>query len=422
MKTLYKNGISPEGKTVHLLVNETEGTIESITSGNPPEADQTVNLNEKLITPGFVDVHVHLREPGGEAKETIATGTHAAAKGGFTTIAAMPNTRPVPDSKENIRLILDKINTDARIRVLPYGSITVREAGKELADFEGIAEDVLAFTDDGVGVQEAGMMFEAMRKAAALGKAVVAHCEDNTLIYGGSLHKGKVSETLNIPGIPSICESVHIARDVLLAEAAGAHYHVCHVSTKESVRTIRDAKKAGIHVTAEVTPHHLLLSEEDIPGNDANYKMNPPLRSEADRLELIEGLLDGTIDTIATDHAPHTKEEKSRPMEESPFGITGLELAFPLLYTKMVKAGCMTLQQLVSWLTDKPAGIFQLPYGELKQGGRAEFTIIDLEKEKQVQEADFVSKGTNTPFTGETLAGWPVMTVFNGKRIWMEEE
>ncbi|TMW73148.1 dihydroorotase [Alteribacter natronophilus] len=423
MKTVYKNAMLVNSETtVSLVVNEDTGTIESITQGEVPAGDRTVDLKGMLVTPGFVDIHVHLREPGGEAKETIATGTHAAAKGGFTTVAAMPNTRPVPDSRENVSRILEKIDTDARIRVLPYGSITVREAGRELSDFDGIAESVLAFTDDGVGVQEAGRMFEAMKKAAGLNKAVVAHCEDNSLINGGSVHKGEISETLNIPGIPSICESVHIARDVLLAEAAGAHYHVCHVSTKESVRVIRDAKKAGIHVTAEVTPHHLVMSENDIPGNDANYKMNPPLRSEEDRRALIEGLLDGTIDTIATDHAPHTKEEKSQPMEESPFGITGLELAFPLLYTKMVKTGQMNLGSLVSWLTEKPADVFQLPYGRLKEGGPAEFTVIDLEKAKQVAEEDFVSKGTNTPFMGERLTGWPVLTVFDGKQIWKEGE
>ncbi|WP_026689971.1 dihydroorotase [Alteribacter aurantiacus] len=425
MKTVYKNGIILEGSKltegVHVLVNEETGKIEAISTSNDVQADREVDLRGNLVAPGFVDLHIHLREPGGEAKETIATGTHAAAKGGFTTVAAMPNTRPVPDSPTHVASLLEKIHKDAKVRVLPYGSITVREAGKEIVDMEAIEKDIFAFTDDGVGVQEAGMMFEAMKRAAKLNKAVVAHCEDNSLIYGGAVHEGRFSETMNIPGIPSVCEAVHIARDVLLAEAAGAHYHVCHVSTKESVRVIRDAKKAGINVTAEVTPHHLLLCEDDIPGNDANYKMNPPLRGSEDQQALFNGLLDGTIDFIATDHAPHTEEEKSLPMEEAPFGIIGLELAFPLLYTNLVETGHFTLGELISWLSDKPANIFQLPFGKLEQGGKAEFTVLDLNKEKTVTKDDIVSKGKNTPFFDQVLKGWPVMTIFNGKQVWTEE-
>ncbi|MBM7095840.1 dihydroorotase [Bacillus sp. H-16] len=426
MKTIYKNAaiLTESGKqeVMNILVNEDTGVIEQMGTGDGWTFDREIDVSGKLIAPGFVDVHVHLREPGGEKKETIATGTHAAAKGGFTTVAAMPNTRPVPDCPEHVAGILEKIHNDARVRVLTYGSITVREAGREIVDMEAVAKDIFAFTDDGVGVQEAGMMFEAMKRAADLGKAVVAHCEDNSLIYGGAVHEGRFSETMNIPGIPSVCEAVHIARDVLLAEAAGAHYHVCHVSTKESVRVIRDAKNAGIKVTAEVTPHHLLLCEDDIPGNDANYKMNPPLRGKEDRNALVEGLLDGTIDFIATDHAPHTEEEKSLPMEEAPFGIIGLELAFPLLYTQFVKKGQFTLDQLIGWLSEKPSRIFQLPYGKLQEGEPAEFTVIDLDEEKTVKKEDIVSKGKNTPFYGEELQGWPVMTVFNGKQVWTEDE
>ncbi|HEY9581499.1 dihydroorotase [Savagea faecisuis] len=397
------------------------GVVEAIGKDLRVEADRTVDGGGKLLSPGFIDIHVHLREPGGEHKETIETGTHAAAKGGFTTVCAMPNTRPVPDTKENLTLVNELIEKNARIRVLPYASITIREAGKELTNFKELKEHgAFAFTDDGVGVQSAGMMYEAMQQAAELDMAVVAHCEDNSLIYGGAMHEGEKSKEMGIKGIPSICEAVQIARDVLLAEAAGAHYHVCHVSTKESVRAIREAKAAGIHVTAEVTPHHLLLIDEDIPGDDANWKMNPPLRGQEDLEALLEGLEDGTIDFIATDHAPHTDEEKAVGFATAPFGITGFETAFPLLYTKHVQSGRWTTQQLVDWLTKKPADVFNLPYGRLEVGGVADLTLIDLEQERAIDKTTFVSKGKNTPFNGWNCAGWPVMTVFEGEVVWEE--
>jgi dihydroorotase len=261
-------------------------------------------------------------------------------------------------------------------------------------------------------------MFEAMKQAAALDAAIVAHCEENTLINNGSVHEGVFSKKHGINGIPSVCESVHIARDVLLAEAANVHYHVCHISAKESVRVVRDAKKAGIRVTAEVTPHHLLLCDEDIPGLDANYKMNPPLRAREDREALIQGLLDGTIDFIATDHAPHTEEEKSAGIERAPFGIVGLETAFPLLYTYLVKKGVLTLKQLVDFMTVKPAETFGLPYGKLEEGGLADIAVIDLESEDKIVPDTFLSKGKNTPFTGWVCSGWPTLTIFEGKIVW----
>ncbi len=372
-----------------------------------------------FLAPGFIDVHVHLREPGGEHKETIASGTHAAAKGGYTTICAMPNTRPVPDTKENLTLVNELIEKNARIRVLPYASITIREAGKERTNLAELKEHgAFAFTDDGVGVQQAGMMYEAMQDAAKIGMPVVAHCEDNTLIYGGVMHEGKRNKELGLPGIPSIAESVHIARDILLAEAAGAHYHVCHVSTKESVRVIRDAKRAGIHVTGEVSPHHLLLSEEDIPGDHADWKMNPPLRGQEDLQALREGLLDGTLDFIATDHAPHTAEEKANGMSSAPFGITGFETAFPLLYTNFVKKGTWTLKQLIDWMTKKPADVFGMPYGTIEVGATADLVLIDLNKEQDIDRTTFVSQGKNTPFDGWTCTGWPVTTIYGGKIVW----
>ncbi|NHM29727.1 dihydroorotase [Neobacillus terrae] len=384
--------------------------------------DANVIDGSKFITaPGLIDLHVHLREPGGEKKETIETGTYAAARGGFTTLAAMPNTRPVPDSKEQLDWLQGRIKETAHVRVLPYASITVRELGQELTDFEALKNSrPFAFTDDGVGIQSASMMLEAMKKAAAARMAIVAHCEENTLINKGSVHEGIFSEKHGLNGIPSVCESVHIARDVLLAEAAGCHYHVCHISTKESVRTVRDAKRAGIKVTAEVTPHHLLLSENDIPGLDPNYKMNPPLRGKEDRRALIEGLLDGTIDFIATDHAPHTEAEKSEGMQLAPFGIVGLETAFPLLYTNLVEEKILKLEELIDFLTAKPAEAFSLPYGKIEKGAIADLVLIDLEEEKKIDPEEFLSKGKNTPFKGWNCKGWPVMTIAQGKIAWQK--
>ncbi len=380
------------------------------------------DVEGKIVTPGFVDLHVHLREPGGEKKETIETGTLAAARGGYTTVAAMPNTRPVPDTKEQVLWLQNRIKETAKVRVLPYASITVRELGEELTDFKSLKEaGAFAFTDDGVGVQTAGMMLDAMKKAAELDMAIVAHCEDNSLINKGAVHEGEFSKKHGINGIPSVCESVQIARDVLLAEAAGCHYHVCHISTKESVRVVRDAKRAGIKVTAEVTPHHLLLCDEDIPGLDTNYKMNPPLRGREDRDALIEGLLDGTIDFIATDHAPHTEEEKAWKMTEAPFGIVGLETAFPLLYTHFIQSGKMALKQLIDYLTIKPCKTFNLPYGKIEVGSIADLAVLDVEKEEEIDSTTFLSKGKNTPFNGWNCKGWNVLTIANGKIVWEKE-
>ncbi|MCI1589688.1 dihydroorotase [Heyndrickxia oleronia] len=421
MNYIIKNGyiLDENNKEVFVDIRVQDGVIKEMGTNLEVNGENIYEANGCLIAPGFIDLHIHLREPGGEHKETIETGTMAAAKGGYTTVACMPNTKPVPDTPEQMEWLMNRINESGHVKVLPYASITIGQLGEELTNFSGLKEKgAFAFTDDGVGIQTAGMMFEAMKRAAAINMAVVAHCEDNSLIYGGAVHEGEFSKKYGVPGIPSVCESVHIARDILLAEATGCHYHVCHISTKESVRVVRDAKKAGINVTAEVTPHHLLLCEDDIPGIDTNYKMNPPLRSKEDRDALIEGLLDGTIDFIATDHAPHTSEEKGKGMEHAPFGIVGLETAFPLLYTHFVEKGIFTLKQLIDWLTIAPAKAFQLTSGKLEVGAAADITVINLEQKEEINHLEFKSKGKNTPFSGWNCKGWPIATFVDGKLKW----
>ncbi|MGG1678781.1 dihydroorotase [Neobacillus sp. NRS-1170] len=421
MKILIQNAnytaSNGENKQSDILIEN--GIITKIEEKIEESVNRKVDAAGLFVSPGFIDLHVHLREPGGEKKETIATGTLAAAKGGFTTVAAMPNTRPVPDNVEIMADVQRRIQETAKVRVLPYASITTRLLGQELTDFEGLKNaGAFAFTDDGVGVQTASMMLEAMQKAADLNMAIVAHCEENSLINKGCVHEGSFSKRNGLNGIPSICESVQIARDVLLAEAAGCHYHVCHVSTKESVRVIRDAKRAGIKVTAEVTPHHLLLTQDDIPGLDANYKMNPPLRDAEDKLALLEGLLDGTLDFIATDHAPHTQEEKSEGMELAPFGIVGLETAFPLLYTNLVLKNIISLEQLIGYMTQKPAETFALPFGKIEVGATADIILLNLNEEREINPDEFLSKGKNTPFGGWKCKGWPELTIAAGNIVW----
>ena len=381
---------------------------------------EVIDLGGKLVVPGLIDVHVHLREPGYEHKETIASGTMAAARGGYTTIAAMANTKPVPDSIENVKKIEDLISRSAKVRTLPYASITINEGGSELVDIEALSQArIIGFSDDGRGIQEAGMMYQAMLRAAAVNKPIVAHCEDDSLLFGGYLHEGEYAKEHDHKGILSVSESVQIARDIMLAQATGVHYHICHISTKESVELIRFAKAQGIKVTAEVSPHHLILSDVDIKSEDiSNFKMNPPLRSLADREACVQGWLDGTIDIIATDHAPHHVDEKALPVDQAPFGIVGLETAFPLLYTHFVKTGKTTLKQLVESMSTKPAQIFNLPYGKLKPSSVADITIIDLEKEQLIDVNCFESKGKNTPFNNQMVSGWPVMTLVEGQIVY----
>ena len=363
-----------------------------------------------LILPGFCDVHVHLREPGFCYKETVASGTASAARGGFTAVCSMPNLNPVPDSKEHLQVQLDAIEKDAKIAVYPYGSLTVGQMGAVMADLDGMAKDAIAFSDDGKGVQDENMMRDLMLRAKRLGKLVVAHCEDNSLLRGGYIHDGVYAAEHNHRGICSESEWGPIARDLALAKETGCAYHVCHISTKESVALIRAAKAEGVDVTCETAPHYLVLCDEDLC-EEGRFKMNPPLRSSADRDALIEGILDGTIDMIATDHAPHSQEEKSRGLEKSAFGIVGLETVFPILYTEFVKTGKMTLDRLVELMCINPRKRF----GITSEVG---YTVWNIEKEYTVNPDAFASMGHATPFAGKRVFGENLLTVYNGSVVY----
>ncbi|KST49728.1 dihydroorotase [Enterococcus durans] len=426
MKTLIKNGQinTRNNETTPAEIWIEDGKIKAIGTGfSETEFDEVYDAKGQLITPGLVDVHVHLREPGFTYKETIEAGSKAAARGGFTTVCAMPNLNPVPDTAEKLKNVYDLIKQNAVVKVLQYAPITENLRSEVLVDQEAlIAEGAFAFTNDGVGVQTAGTMYLAMKEAAKNKKALVAHTEDESLLFGGVMHAGKKAEELGLPSILSVTESSQIARDLLLAEATGVHYHVCHVSTKESVRVIRDAKKAGIHVTAEVSPHHLILIDEDIPEDFGFWKMNPPLRGKEDREALIEGLLDGTIDCIATDHAPHGLEEKSKSFLESPFGIVGSETAFQLIYTHFVETKRFTLEQVINWLAVKPAEIFQLNAGTLTIGAPADLAVFAIEHLSEIDKKDFLSKGENTPFVGWKVKGETLLTFVDGKLAWQKGE
>lgn len=423
MAKLIKNGqvfIEDDWLSKDLLIQE--GQVVKIADHIDDSTAEVFDVQGKFVLPGLIDLHVHLREPGFEKKETIVSGTQAAARGGFTAVACMPNTNPVIDSAKVVKEILQKAEEAGYARVLPIGAITVKEFGKELTDMLSLFEaGVVAFSDDGVGVQNSRIMKDAMRQAAKLQLPIVAHCEEESILEKGAcVHDGAFAVRYDLKGIPSEAESIHVARDILLAEDTNVHYHVCHISTAQSVRLVREAKSRGQKVTAEVTPHHLLLCDEDIPGLNTMYKMNPPLRSKKDQEALLEGLRDGTIDIIATDHAPHTLEEKSQSMVDAPFGIVGLETAFPLLYTHLVLKGKLTLTELVQKMTQKPAELFQLPWGEISEGKPADLTVIDLEKEQKINSSQFLSKGKNTPFQDWNVQGWPILTFMNGKLTWQD--
>ncbi len=366
--------------------------------------------DDKLtVFPGFCDVHVHFREPGFSYKETIRTGSMAAAAGGYTAVCPMPNLDPVPDSREHLDEELAIIRRDAVVGVYPYAAVTVGEKGEELADLEALT-DAVAFSDDGHGVQSDEMMREAMRRAKALGKMIVAHCEVNELLRGGYIHDGQYARAHGHRGICSESEWRQVERDLNLAAETGCAYHVCHVSTKESVELVRQAKKSGVDATCETAPHYLLLDDSDLM-EDGRFKMNPPLRSKSDREALLEGVLDGTVDCIATDHAPHSLEEKSRGLEKSAMGIVGLETAFPVLYTGLVLSGILPLERLLRCLVTRPRERFSLPLG-------CDFSVWDLNESYEIDPASFQSKGRATPFAGRTVRGRCLGTFYQGKQVY----
>lgn len=367
-----------------------------------------------IIVPGLCDVHVHFREPGFSYKETIASGSAAAAHGGYTAVCTMPNLDPVPDSAEHLQVQLDAIERGAAIRVLPYGAITVGEKGEKLADMEAMSDKVCAFSDDGKGVQNDEMMREAMAKAKRLGKIIAAHCEDNSLLFGGYIHDGEYARMHGHRGISSASEYKQIERDLRLAEETGCAYHVCHISTKESVELIRQAKAHGVNVTCETAPHYLVLCDEDMQ-EDGRFKMNPPLRSREDKQALIEGINDGTIDMIATDHAPHSAEEKGRGLEKSLMGVVGLETAFPVLYTELVMKNIITLDRLVELMSFKPKERFGIDTNN-------DFAVFDISEAYKIDPEDFLSMGRATPFAGREVFGRCLLTVHNGKVVYKAED
>lgn len=366
-------------------------------------------FNNCFIFPAFCDVHVHLRQPGFSYKETIYSGTLASAKGGYTAVCSMPNLNPVPDSVENIKQQQDIIDSDAVINVYPYASITVGQKGEQLSDFEGLYDKCIAFSDDGRGVQDREMMRSAMIKAKEKRKIIVAHCEDNSLLNGGYIHDGEYAKLHSHKGICSESEWGPIARDIELAKETGCSYHVCHISCKESVDIIRKAKAEGVDITCETAPHYLVMNDMDLK-EDGRFKMNPPIRSEADRLALIEGLKDGTIDMIATDHAPHSAEEKSKGLEKSLMGVVGIETSFPILYTKLVKTGIITLEKLIEVMSVNPKKRFGIENDDI--------CIFDLSKEYVINPEDFLSMGRATPFEGEKVFGECKLTLCNNNIVY----
>ena len=366
------------------------------------------NLSSFAILPGFCDVHVHFREPGFSYKETIKTGSLAGANGGYTSVCTMPNLNPVPDSLENLQIQLDAIKKDASIEVIPYGSITVGQKGEELSDMQGMADKVVAFSDDGRGVQSTEMMRNAMLTAKKLDKIIVAHCEDNSLLFGGYIHDGEYAKINGHKGICSESEWGQIKRDIELVKETGVKYHVCHISTKESVALIRQAKKEGVDITCETGPHYLIFNDMNLK-DSGDYKMNPPIRSEEDRIALIEGIKDGTIDMIATDHAPHSAEEKSKGLKGSLNGIVGLETAFPILYTYLVKTGIITLEKLVDLMSTNPRKRFNIPLNG--------YSVWDLDKKYVINEQNFKSMGKSCPFKGLEVYGERKTTVINDEIV-----
>ena len=422
MNYLLKNAMLPaEGRFRPVDIAVSGGRIVSIAGGLElfPGAI-SIDLHNAVVFPGFSDVHVHLREPGFSYKETVRTGTLAAARGGFTHLCCMPNLDPVPDTRDRLETLLEIIRRDAVVNVRPYGAVTVGEQGAVLADLEAMAPFKVGFSDDGRGIQDGDMMRRAMREAKRLGKIIAAHCEDNSLLEGGYIHDGQYARLHGHRGICSESEWGQIARDLQLAEETGCAYHVCHISTKESVGLIREAKARGVDVTCETGPHYLVFNDMDLQ-EDGRFKMNPPIRSEADRQALTAGLLDGTIDMIASDHAPHSWEEKSRGLEKSAMGVVGLETAFAAVYTHLVKPGILSLEKLVDLLHTNPARRFGAGT-PLEPGQRANLTVFDLDAAYMVDPGQFQSMGRATPFAGMELYGVCRLTIADGVIVWREDK
>ena len=421
MKLLVKNALVYSGGKIQksdvFIENSRIHSLGISISSNG--ADRVFDFKNKcLLIPGFVDVHVHLREPGFSYKETIKSGTAAAARAGYNAVCPMPNLNPVPDSVGNLKTELDIIKKDAVIDVLPFASITKGRKGcGECVDFAALKDYVVGFSDDGCGVQSDDVMKQAMQKCAEINAVISAHCEVNELLRGGYIHDGVYCRTHGHKGICSESEWAQIERDCRLAEETGCRYHVCHISTKESVDIIRRAKARGVKVTCETAPHYLTLCDEDLQ-EDGRFKMNPPLRSREDMQALIEGVKDGTVDVIATDHAPHSAEEKSKGLAGSAMGVVGLETAFPVLYTKLVKPGVISLEKLIDMMAVKPRKIFNIEGGEIAPGMPANLCAIDLEKEWVVDPDKFVTMGRATPFEGDRLCGENILTVLRGEIVY----
>ncbi|EEW53013.1 dihydroorotase [Limosilactobacillus antri] len=427
MKTLIQNGtVYTNGQLIHTDVLIDGDQIQALGDFGDlgDEVGRVINASGRLVAPGLVDVHVHYRDPGQTQKETIRTGSAAAAHGGFTTVGAMPNVEPAPDTPERVAEMAKRNREEGLVHIAQYATITTGRSGDQLVDFAGVKEaGAFAVSNDGSGVQTAGTMYQAMQGAAAAGLPLAAHVEDNSLLFGGVMNEGERSRQLGVPGAPSVSESAQVARDLVLAKATDVHYHICHVSTKESIAMVRFAKQQGVNVTCEASPHHLLLADKDIPAGDSNYKMNPPLRSEEDRQALLAGLLDGTVDMIATDHAPHTVGDKPGDFTKAANGITGSETAFAELYTKLVKTGICSLTKLLDLLTAKPADLFGLDQaGHLEPGKPADIAIFDLDHESEIKQEDYWSKGINTPFTGDRVYGATVMTLVDGQVVYERKE
>lgn len=404
------------GRFQNLDVAVSDGRI--VSPSLPKEGFSVIELHNRYLVPGFVDVHVHLREPGFSYKETVFSGTSAAAAGGYTAVCAMPNLNPVPDSLEHLRLQLDTIEKNARVRVYPYGAITCGEKGEALADLTALAPHVPGFSDDGRGVQSGDMMRKAMEFAKALDRPIVAHCEDEGLLQKGwAVHEGDFARRNGLIGNDPASEWRQVERDIQLVRETGCRYHVCHVSTKESVALVRAAKAEGLPVTCETGPHYLILTDEDLL-DEGRFRMNPPIRSAADRDALIEGLLDGTVDCIATDHAPHSAEEKAKGLRGSLNGIVGLECAFSVLYTNLVETGAVPFETLLNALCVNPRRIFGLPGGEIAPGQIADLTVLDLNRPHVINSASFRSLGRATPFDGWGVSAAVALTVCGGEIVY----